>query len=441
LGCSEYAESAKRIGELGWVASEYAESANGHMTVRQHTFAFLFVRVACGRFVALGELIGMLVQLDKLKPNPKRDFIVDPMVPATIDNLEKSIKEDGFWGGVVCRKNEKGEVEIAAGHHRVEGAIRAGVKTADLFVSDKIDDVGLIRIYAMENATQRGQSGTAQVGTVAAALRFLAKQVMVGLTPDFRSDKDMSKVRSHLTAGDGVGEPLITEFLQKVPGINKNSVTQQLALLKQSGDYARIIGEVADEVEKENAKAVAAQDEAARAKVERAHKAREKANDTPVTFDLVGVSKILDQAGLLEAFRKAVTKPAVIDVLPVENQAKLAQRLVDLANKSKPPHEITARYITERVGDMVYKTQTEQRRIDADEDERLQKLLRSDWFDQAAEYQHQFSRQANGMLSHAEKLQRHNEKRPKGMKLQPSPEIRKAIANAKQALKIIGELI
>jgi hypothetical protein len=38
----------------------------------------------------------------------------------------------------------------------------------------------MIRIYGRENATQRGNSGTAQVGTVAAALRYLAKAIMTG---------------------------------------------------------------------------------------------------------------------------------------------------------------------------------------------------------------------------------------------------------------------
>lgn len=399
----------------------------------------------------------MLVQLDKLRPNPKRDFTVDPMVASTINNLEQSIKQDGFWGGVVCRKNGKGEVEIAAGHHRVAGAIRAGVKSADLFVSDKIDEVGMIRIYATENATQRGQSGTAQVGSVAAALRYLAKQVIMGGSRDFTiTPHDLVTLRGNLVSDKGIGEPLITEFLKSVPGINSNAVRQQLVLLKQSGDYQRIITEVADEVEREVERehpGTIAKVEAAKQKDDGqatvAHKAREKASGTPVTFDLAGVAKVFDEAGLLEAFRKAVTKADVAEVLPVKGQpnadppvkgqVELAQYLV--AHAKKTQREVTARYITEQVARMVYDIHTEQRRIDAEEDERLKKLLRSDWNAQAAEYQHQFSRQANGMLSHAEKLQRHNENRPKGVKLQPSPEIQRAIANARKALKIIGELI
>jgi hypothetical protein len=60
-----------------------------------------------------------------------------------------------------------------------------------------------------------------------------------------RSAKALDTLRGHIASdkGDGIGEPLITDFLKKTPGINENSVRQQLALLKSSGDYARIISE------------------------------------------------------------------------------------------------------------------------------------------------------------------------------------------------------
>jgi hypothetical protein len=37
---------------------------------------------------------------------------------------------------------------------------------------------------------------------------------------------------------------VILSFLDGIPGVNENSVRQQLAILKSSGDYARIIDEV-----------------------------------------------------------------------------------------------------------------------------------------------------------------------------------------------------
>ncbi|MCP3471441.1 ParB/RepB/Spo0J family partition protein [Bradyrhizobium sp. CCGUVB1N3] len=444
----------------------------------------------------------MLVKLDQLKPNPARDFKVDPMAPDVVVNLEKSIRQDGFWGGVVLRKNENGELEIAAGHHRVAEALKAGIKSADLFVGD-IDMVGMIRIYARENATQRGQSGTAQVGTVAAALRYLAKQIMTGgVSRDFARNHDLDKLQGNIASAKGIGEPIITEFLQNVPDINEHTVRQQLAVLKSSGDYARIIDEVATEVEDENAAAVAeletaereraeaereaaaaearrqaaaakakaAADEANKAKARREREAAEaakaKANakgkaatqrakqhsqaqkatnvarsarntsvSTPITFDLAGVAKVLDQAGLLEAFRKAVTAPNVASLLPVSNQAALARELVEIAYKNQI--DVTARFISERIAYMVHDIRVKQRRVDGDEHDRA---LKSDWTRQATEFQHQLSRQANAMLSQAKKLKTHCERAPTGVTLTANAELRNAINNAREALQIVGEL-
>jgi Ethanolamine utilization protein EutJ (predicted chaperonin) len=105
---------------------------------------------------------------------------------------------------------------------------------------------------------------TAQIGTVASALRYLAKQVMTGVTGDFTGDFDIGKVRHHLTADRGIGIDLIVHFLAAVPGVNQNSVKDHLAILKASGDYGRIIDEVTTEIERENADAIKALEKADR---------------------------------------------------------------------------------------------------------------------------------------------------------------------------------
>ena len=80
----------------------------------------------------------------------------------------------------------------------------------------------MIRTYARENAHQRGNLGTAQAGTVASAIKYLAKMLMTNATPDFRSRLDMNVVRQRLTDERGLGEPLITEFLADIPGMKAN---------------------------------------------------------------------------------------------------------------------------------------------------------------------------------------------------------------------------
>lgn len=125
----------------------------------------------------------------------------------------------------------------------------------NIFVSNNMDDATMVRIYARENATQRGNNGTAQVGSVASAVRFVAKCVLGGSTREFTSSLDVDVVRQRLTDSRGIGEGVIVTFLDGVTGITPNTVKQALANLKASGDYARIIKEVQEEIERENAEA------------------------------------------------------------------------------------------------------------------------------------------------------------------------------------------
>jgi hypothetical protein len=201
----------------------------------------------------------MRVDLRELKPNPMRDFIVDPIDDETVERLRASIEEDGFWGGIVCRQIENGDIEIGAGHHRVKAAVLAGVTSADVHVRNgDMDDAAMVRVYARENATQRGNSGTAQAGSVASAIRFIAKAVMSGCAQEFLRSSDVDKIRGNLTGNQGIGHSVIVRFLDGVPGICESTVQQALANLKASGDYARIIREVQEEIERENAESLAA---------------------------------------------------------------------------------------------------------------------------------------------------------------------------------------
>ncbi len=198
----------------------------------------------------------MFLNLKALQPNPFRDFAVDPIDGPENDNpelgyvsaitkLKESIEEDGFWGGVVVRR-QNGAYQIAAGHHRVEAAIAAGLEEADLVVLP-MDDKAMIRVYARENATQRGQQSTALLGSIASAVAFVAKEAFSEWAAEISSPK-----RGGNQGIRDVGRPAIMELLGKVPGITRNSVAEQLANLKVSGHYARIIKEVEDRIAEEN---------------------------------------------------------------------------------------------------------------------------------------------------------------------------------------------
>jgi hypothetical protein len=216
----------------------------------------------------------MRLELKKIEPNPFRDFTIDPIDDGVVEQLKHSIKDNpaGFWGGLVCRKAEaNGHYELAFGHHRVRAAIASGIREAE-FQIGKIDDAEMIKMYATENATQRGNSGTAIAGTVASALRFLAKALMSGtrLSNIFESPHAFEQAQNALSSERGMGQPPIVRFLKDVPGVNDGTVQQQLANLKASGDYARIIRDVQQEIEEENKEAIkrAEAAEAARIKAE-----------------------------------------------------------------------------------------------------------------------------------------------------------------------------
>jgi len=218
----------------------------------------------------------MQVTLSTLQPNPLRDFSIDPIDPKNVALLKDSIAEHGFWGGVACRQLPDGTLEIAAGHHRIQAAIEAGMTTADLYVRREVPDDEMLRLYATENATQRGNTTTALAGTVASAVRFLAKAILTGVSHKFvRNQHAQEIIEGRLTSESGIGEGLITDFLHDVPGVNVSAVRQQLANLKASGAYARIMANVEAELAEEAALAQAEADAATAEQARLEHEHRE----------------------------------------------------------------------------------------------------------------------------------------------------------------------
>lgn len=256
------------------------------------------------------------VELKKLKPNPMRDFKVDPIDEDNIKKLIESVKTHGFWSGLTGRRINN-HIEIAAGHHRVEAAIRAGEKFAPMFVEDDWTDGDMVKVYAGENATQRGNTSAALAGSVASAIRFLAKTILVGgpALKNFSGQTSLESLQGHLTGEKGMGREVITDFLKGTAGINEGSVQQQLANLKASGDYARIVKEVQGEIEEENKEALRQLEKAEREQkiaIERAAKA---------------------EAERKEAAAKAKAAKEEADQKRAEYERKHAEEMAKLAEK------------------------------------------------------------------------------------------------------------
>lgn len=300
----------------------------------------------------------MIVSLKALKPNPLRDFQVDPINEEAVERLMTSIQADGFWGGVVCRR-VGGEIQIIAGHHRVEAAIRCGVDKADLFVANAMDDEAALRIYARENATQRGMSdSTARCGSTAAALRMVSYQLLTGYPSNLR---DSSRASANICGRKGIGTDTILQFLSGVPGIKDSTIRQDLSSLKKSGHYARILSEVSDRIAEE-AEEAEAQAQAARQALElaceeqtpevqaavasreeeaagaavvagMAKKAAATAAEEKPTFDYDGVVKHFSNPHQLQVFQEMVLKEPWRRYIPIERQAEVAALIIAEAER------------------------------------------------------------------------------------------------------------
>ncbi len=116
----------------------------------------------------------MKVKLRDIKPNPWRHIDHGyPIDPAKVLKLQQSIKRTGYWDNVVARNN-KGKIELAYGHHRIEALRKEFDRNheIDLIIRD-IGDADMLKIMAAENDTMDTMSPAVINETVRAAHQFL----------------------------------------------------------------------------------------------------------------------------------------------------------------------------------------------------------------------------------------------------------------------------
>lgn len=195
----------------------------------------------------------MRVNLRTLKRNPIRDFAIDPIDQEQVELLRRSIHEHEFWGGVSLLKGADDTLYIAAGHHRIEAALAEGITEADLTVPTRDwSDVDLVRIYATENATQRGDMGVALTGAVAGGVKVLAKALAtdnLARIPARLSRRSCDTENGQFEKRGEVGRKMLEDFFDGI--LKEGQITQALANLSASGDYRRILDEVDAEVSRE----------------------------------------------------------------------------------------------------------------------------------------------------------------------------------------------
>jgi len=290
----------------------------------------------------------MRIALIDLVSNPERDFKLYPIDKAQVATLKSSISELGFWGGVTCRPNpnEDGTYQIAAGHHRIQAALEAGVTHAEFDVKDYSDNQ-MSRIMISENMTQRGYNAAAIMDSVASAVRRVSTMVLevnslceISQSGLIETQNAFNAAKGSMLKG-GIGRDVLMRFMRD-KGPTVDEVKAALAMLKSSGTMARIMDEVVKAVEaKKRAEAKTAVDDAkksgdadavteAKAKVENVEKEADKMEAAvdamekkPVTYD-ERVPSVFKTSSHEKAFRDIVTGENGQRFIPIKQQYGLA---------------------------------------------------------------------------------------------------------------------
>lgn len=235
----------------------------------------------------------MLIALQKLDDSPFRDFKLYPIDEKQVSALTASMRDLGAWGGVIARPHptKPDRYQIAAGHHRVRAARQVrGLSVIECTV-DLFDDDKMIRILAAENATQKGKNTGAMLDSVAAAMRRMAylllnagptlSTIVESMPSVFESAHAAETARRMLLSGKGLGEPAIRAYLGTDVAPSRREIEESVATLKQTGTLKRILGEVQERIEEENAERE--RDEAKQRRV--AEKAEREAEEARATAE------------------------------------------------------------------------------------------------------------------------------------------------------------
>ena len=180
----------------------------------------------------------MILKLKAVKPNPYRDFNLNPLNDAKINELVGSIQDTGFWDNIAARKNKAGEYELAYGHHRLFAAIKAGLTEAD-FIIKEFDEATMIRVMNNENSEAFKYTVLALLESVRAVVYALAEGRISKFKIDPSTPKDSIRFAPSFLFNSGPSEESSEGFpytASSIAGFLKKNVSGGSGKHNKAGD-------------------------------------------------------------------------------------------------------------------------------------------------------------------------------------------------------------
>jgi hypothetical protein len=314
------------------------------------------------------------VPLDQIVANPWRDLDLFPIDPEHVQELRESINEHDFFSSLKGRR-VNGKVEIGCGHARVEAARKAKLETIPIFI-DNMDEDEMVLLMTDENATQPGANPGAVMNEVAAVTRRLIDGLLDGtivpprVAAAFEGKKMLDEARGRLRKSSNVHMALSHNVIRRYLGRGnpdrshrgERQIREAVSALKQSGTYDDIVEQAThqhpppvDETKPAKGKAVAETEP---------KKPQRRLLDEKTAH-------LFPNEHQFQAFREAVTTPAAQQVIPVEDQRKLAQRIMNIKNSGDfKKKQVGAPTIKAVVHQEIKDRMAAQRELDREEKER-----------------------------------------------------------------------
>jgi ParB-like nuclease domain len=182
-----------------------------------------------------------MVPLSKIKDNPWRDRVRNPICPDKVERIATSIdKTKKYWMGTYGRRMPNGDVQLAFGHHRVEAAKAEGLKEIPISIENFTDGEMLVWM-ASENV--RGELPVA-IEAISAAVKALGEGKIEVEAPSKKTNKSIIRYAPSFVAGKPCGpseglHPYTTQsvadylgYVKKNTGKPRNSVEAAMGILE-----------------------------------------------------------------------------------------------------------------------------------------------------------------------------------------------------------------